>query len=807
MKLPFISTPVTARGVSTVLVVFVLALMSGPGLAQEPGNVIVHAPGSVTANTPLAISADLLHGETIQRVVFLYKPFGSSDFTRLEMDLLGNTASIIIPAIDVKPPFVEYYFALETRQGTFETHPISAVSDPFSIPPQRTLQVTVQPEDSPDQQVLFLSPERNSIVPAEELVISVSLFRTDTLVHRPFTRLLVDGIDVTEDALISDDIVVYVPANFGRRAAPGRHVITVHLFARDGSPHRSSSLTFFVAGPGVDVRSTTADIRYGASVQLESRHEDVSGSGTWYNRAGVQVSGTSGDWTLQSNLFVTSDETGSRQPQNRFFVGASSSWIKLGFGDSYPALSGLILNGKRVRGLHSSLSLGFFNIDMTLGKTTRATEGKLLKTIHVDSLAVEQERDRNAAFAPIDSVTWGKFSYGTFEQDLFAIRPSFGSGETWQLGFTWLKAKDDMQSIRYGARPRENLVIGSDFTSKFLNGAVVLSGEGAFSAFNSDISSGNFTDAYIDSVYPNDAGAIKRARNILDDFITVNDNLRPLSFKQLATLAYEGSIAVNAWENAFKFTYLYRGSEYTSFGQTFIRRDIRGFSMMDRLRLVDNQVMLTFGYERLKDNTAKTKPATTTYNTISTAVSYYPRFDFPNLTLGYSLLSNKNPLQHDLPAAVDERTHRFFVQSSYGIELGARHTATLGVSTSDRDDRSARESDVNTVSVAAGISTQYAIPLQTSVEYTLNRTAYISSAPRFDYSTLTLGGRYRVVRDVLAVRASVSPTFGDVTRTLAMGGVEWTLLRAMTFFLDYSYIHQQVAPHDAIWSLRYRYDL
>ncbi len=781
--------------------------------AQEARNIIVRVPQEISSHTPLLVEVDILHGETIEKAFFLYRRFGTSDYTRLEMDLRGNTGTVALAPAEVKAPLLEYYFVLVTRTGATETHPFSTIPDPFTRPPESTFRITVRPEDREDAQILFLSPEPNSPVASEDLVVSVSLLRADTSVDFSATRLLIDETDVTANTIFSDDIIVFVPENFSRRLTPGRHLAIVRLFAKDGSSYRSSSIPFHITGqaePAVE----SEDIQYGVSVQLESRHERVSDFGTWFNRGGVQLSAQTGDWTGRSNVFITSDEESGRQPQNRFFAGVSSPWVSAGYGDQYPNISDLILNGKRVRGLHSTLTLGFFNVDLALGTTTRAIEGQLLKVIGADTIALEQQRDPTAAYAPIDQQTWGKFSYGTYERDLFAIRPSFGSGDTWQFGLTWLKAKDDIQSIHFGTRPQENLVVGTDFYVKIIDN-IELAGEAAFSAFNSDISSGNFTDAYIDSVYPNDAQSIKDARDILDNFITVNDNLRPLSFKKPATLAYTLSLTFDAFDNAVKATYLFRGSEYNSFGQTFLRKDVKGFGITDRIRLAGNQVFLTLGYERLQDNTVDAKAATTTFSTINTAFSYSPRTALPSITVGYTNIDNTT----DIPgadslsrlSAIDDQTHRVFLQSSYGFRLAAQQTAALTFSLSERTDRSIRKQDVGGMSLGLGITTQYSIPLQTTLEYALNQNDFpdstVGSTKEFNYSTLTLGGRYGIVRNTVNIRGSVSPTFGSFTRTFISAGLDWTVIPFMTFFIDYSYFHQESGFHDSVWSLRYRYDL
>ncbi|MBI4535788.1 MAG: hypothetical protein HY708_05880 [Ignavibacteriae bacterium] len=779
-----------------------------PLFAQVSTRISSVVPNEAVSRTPLTIKATLVQGEAAERVHLVYRSFGQSDWTRLEMDVAGNVAAVVLPAREVLQPFLEYYIVLTLRSGVMESYPLSESPDPFAVPPGRTMHITVREEE--EAQIVFLSPEPNAITRAEDALISVSLLRADSLVVRRASQLYVDGINVTGRTVFSDDILVFSPDVHKFPLPPGRHKVTVLLFNRLGLLHRTANLYFTVTGEAQQNLQRPAEFKYNVSVNAESRREKIRNAKTWYNRGTFQFGGRTGDWQLKSNVYITSDEKPDRQPQNRYFIGIESPFVRIGYGDSYPTFPNLILNGKRVRGLNSSVTVSSFNIDLVLGRTVRAVDGSLLKIIPLASLATEQQRDPNAAYAPVDANTWGKFAYGTYERRLFAVRPSFGSPERLQVGFTWLKSKDDVASIRHGIRPQENLVIGVDFISRLDENRIELSGQGAFSAFNADISSGTFTDAYIDSVYKQDAGKVKQVRDLLDNLITVNDNLRPLSFKNLSTFAYEAALGLNYFDNSLKFTYLFRGSDYNSFGQTFIRKDIRGFNIVDRIRLFQSQIFVTLGYEALKDNTGKTKVATTTFTNLNVAVSYYSRTNLPHVTVGYSRFSNYNRLLS--ASAIDDQTNRVYLQSSYSYDLLAKHTTSLSVSTSIRNDYTATNMNVRNVALTVGNTTRYIIPFQTTIEYSLNLNKLPSAiAPgttqKLNYSIVTLNGRYSFSRDVVSIFATVSPTFGDFARTVLDAGTQWQVLPSMSVSLQYSYFHNRGNPHDDFWSLRYRYEL
>lgn len=796
------------------------------GLAQVSTKIAAISPTESEPNIPVALTVSLLQGETIERVYLVYRPFGESQYTSAEMDVVGNMATAQLPAKAVQPPGVEYYIVLADRNGVLETYPLSETADPFRNPPEKTLRLTVRTPDDTNPEVVFLSPEPMATVPASDLVISFSLLRADTAVAAQATLVMLDGVDITPEVVFSGDVAVYVPESAGREIAPGTHRVTVQLFDRNGRLHRIQGVTFIIPGPGAVRLGQVPEenFKYNATVQLESRHETVDQKGTWYNRGGFRFTGRYAGWRILSNAYATSEESINRQPQNRFYVGAESRWLRAGYGDHYPSgFPDLILSGKRVRGLHTSLLLGGFNLDMTLGRTVRPVEGVLVKTIPDSLLSQEQAADRTAAYGPYAPGVWGKYQYGTYGRDLFAIRPSFGDGEKFQIGFTWLKSKDDMSSVQYGFGPQENLVVGADLVSRFDANRIEISGQAAFSATNADISGGNLSNERIGQLFPNpqDSSDVVKARDILSDFITVNENLRPLKLNKFPTTAYDLALRLNYFDNVLKLSYIFRGNDYMSFGQTYLRKDIRGFNIMDRVRLFENRIFATLGYERLHDNTDSTKVATTNFTNYNLAVSYVPQPGLPSFTLGFAHYVNDNGLPlvptsgpDSLKAllAVNDATNRFFMQSSYDFTMGARHTASLGLSTSKRSDATLRQLDVQNFALSLGLNTRFAIPLQTGVDISMNFNnlpsgAFQGTYHRLDYTSIGMQARYEVIDNVVSVLAAVTPTFGDFRRTVATVEGDWYVLRSMSLSLEMSYFGNQDAPNDSFVSLRYRYDL
>jgi hypothetical protein len=235
--------------------------------------------------------------------------------------------------------------------------------------------------------------------------------------------------------------------------------------------------------------------------------------------------------------------------------------------------------------------------------------------------------------------------------------------------------------------------------------------------------------------------------------------------QEFASLAAEGAVNINYFNNSLKASYIYRGNDYQSFGQNFIRTDVKGINVIDRIRMIDNKVFLSLGYESLKDNLQKTKIATTTYQTVSASLSIFPRADFPNITLGYNNYDNSNginvkdTLNNDY--IVDETTTAYAF-ASYDIVMGVRHNTSLSFTTQNRDDNSLSNADAKFNSGVFSVNSYWDMNLSSTFQMIYSSTE-ISGVP-VDYFTLVAGAKYRMLEDKLSLSASLSPSFGDFKR-------------------------------------------
>ncbi|HWP81797.1 MAG TPA: hypothetical protein VNN76_03975 [Bacteroidota bacterium] len=785
----------------------------------------VNIPAALESR-PLAISVDLTQNTGILRVVIAYRRFGQSEFTEQEMLLAGRTATVTIPGETVAPPHLEYYVRVELEGNRTETYPLqNADGNPERIP--------VRGINPKDLEVRMLSPQTGETVALEDLVIAVSLFYTSDAVNREATRLYLDGVDVTAEAVLSEDILLYSPRNFPRPLNLGAHFIRVELRDTTGALYHTVERSFNLSTT-LAIAEAQARVQLGLNGQLEYRNEDVGGLPTvTYARGDLRGTGTWGALNFGTTIHLDNQDKPERQPQNRYLIYGETSFLRLQYGDAYPRFPSLIVSGKRVRGLSANLALGFFNLDVSFGETKRAIEGIILRdTVFADSSAVNA-RPKTSVFKGPSFFEYTLFSQGTYRQNIVAVRPSFGSGDNFQLGFTYMKSKDDVGSIKYGILPTENLVVGTDLMFAFDDQRFKFETQASLALENKDISGGNFSESDYDSLFQdNQAG--RDAAKLAENFITVNENLFPTNpvGTGLPGVALEANLTLNYINNYILAQFFRRGASYKSYGNEFVQTDIQGFSVSDRIRLFNNRVLLSIAYEQKADNTADTKTATTTFSNLNTSASINPGQGWPTFSIGYGSFGRLSDLDvrkldigipdsasTERRKSADDVTTRIFFGSSYDFNLGVRHTFTLSINSSSREDRTFYRRDQTNLAVQTALASTFRIPLQTTVGFGINQNESFNQLFRangadstltqttFDFTSVVVGGQYRVLNDRMRIAAAVSPTFGDLTRTTIQFGVEYAVAVNHTFEFSLSYI-QNKSPlkNDMITSLFYRFN-
>jgi hypothetical protein len=740
----------------------VIVLLTSSLTAQISNYVSGVKIGDAKEKIPIQVSAELISAEAISNMAIAYKQFGVTEYTKLEMIIGGNSATGIIPADAVQPPYLEYYLVINLKDGSLQTYPMNVEQGVTA------LQISVSGISQKDKEIFVLSPTPGETLVDDEQLISISFVKAPENIDISKTKIFINNQEVSSSALLAGDIIILSGDNLPKNISSGTRSLLIEVYDREGNLYHKISSTYQVVSFEV-ARALEAKWKYDGYVRGESRNESFNSAGTWYNNIGGEFNTTVSDWKFNAFAYLTSEEKSELQPYNRYSVSIQKGdWLNLKAGDSYPRFPTLVMDGKRVRGFSGNVNLGFFNLQTAFGDITRSVEGKLLKVLSASTLG--------ANIIPINKskhgFAFGEVELGTFGRKLLAVRPSFGSGENFQLGFSYLHSKDDAGSIEFGARPQENVVVGTDLALSFDEQNIMFTSQAAVSMQNKDISTGTLTDAQIDSVLTNnsnfdvDPATVKDAKKYLEKFITVNQYLGPWNPEELASLGAEAALSLNYLNNNVRASYIYRGNDFQSFGQSYLRTDVKGINIVDRIRMLDNKLFFSIGYEELTDNLQKTKIATTTFRTISASLSIFPRMDFPNITIGYNRFSNSNGLNiNDIrngKYSIDDITNRFLFQLTYDFVAGIRHNSSLSFTTSNRDDSGFGNSDAKFNNLNLSVNSIWDRKL-TSTFGIVYSSSEISTIP-FDYFSLTAGGRYRMLDDKLTITATISPSFGDFKR-------------------------------------------
>jgi hypothetical protein len=744
-----------------ILIYFVLVTNSIAQISNFVFNVKIE---NAIEGESLKLTAELYNIENIYRIEIVYKTFGESEYKNLEMVISGTQATVSIPSEETIPPFIEYYLLIQLKDGSKQTYPLEIEQGASPI------QIAISSKSEKSNQVIVLSPEENEVMTEDDFLISLSFVRASDIIDITRTKIFLNGIDISSKAIVDQELITITREQIGDINLENDYKVEIKIYDKNGNFVSTLSRNFKVVSQQV-ARAMESEFKYMGLIKAEARNENTNSNQIFYKNILADFNSSFYDWQLNANAYFTSEEKDNLQPFNRYTLSIQNGdLLSLKIGDAFPRFPNLILDGKRVRGFTGELNLGFFNIQTSYGEINRKIEGKLLQTYSAndvqlanDIISINQSK-YNAPF--------GKVIFGSFNRQLFAIRPSFGSGENFQLGFSYLHSIDDKNSIEFGTRPKENVVIGSDLKLAFDNNNILLTSQAAVSVINKDISTGTLNDAQIDSIFTTNkdlninASDVKKIRDLIDKFITVNQYLGPWNPQKLSSLGAESSLTLNYFNNNIKATYIYRGNDYQSFGQSYLRTDIKGINLIDRIRMLDNKLFLSVGYESLKDNLQNTKLTTTQFNTISASISYFPRMNFPNITIGYSNNHNKNGFDlNDIQFgkyAIDETTNRISLIATYDVFYLVKHSTSFTFSNSVRKVKSFQNGDSKYSNISFNVSSYWNKNLVSTFGLIYNNLEYYGYP--FNYFTFSIGGKYTLPENKLSLSGNISPSFGDFKR-------------------------------------------
>lgn len=603
-------------------------------------------------------------------------------------------------------------------------------------------------DDSP---MLVLSPENGEEFGAgEEVLVAVSFVAADSdPVDVSSVTVFVDGVNTTLEAEVTENLLTYTESH----PDPGTHQVQVQGFYQSGA--ELPTLVWFFKVKEKRQRQGVSPAFQGR-VFAESRHENISDTGFNDNNLGGHLSGNYGIASYDARIYLTTREDKQFQPRNRFTFNLELPVVGLTFGDIYPRFNDLMLWGKRVRGLHGRVHLGFFNVDLVTGETVRNVGA--IKTVVLDSLG---QAVLNTAGQDSTDIT-----FGTYGQDLLGLRASFGGGRRFQWGLNLLKVRDDSTSLALGdgsTTPQDNLVVGSDLMFAFANHRVEFRAAAALSWLTTDITGGPLSRSQIEDQFEVELPDFLDPAKI-DQFLIFNSSTTPIDPRDLTSLAYNLSLRVNLLNNNVQVGYKSLGSEYNSLGNSFLRNNLRGFFIQDRLRVYQNKLYLNLGFENYDDNfNGDEQDPATDLQTVTTGFSIFPGPGLPNLSFNLRSHARDNGISTQrvdtlvvdevtgVPTVLDtvdnrenNNTRDLSVQLNYDTRfLNLSHSISLSYINSNRDDQfvplTENSSNVQVISVRS----VYPFPLVTTINFVRNDNEFAAGLNTFNFKMFGAKAEYR----------------------------------------------------------------
>jgi hypothetical protein len=619
-------------------------------------------PAQAGVNTPLVLQLRIQSAtDEVEEVLIFYRSFGDREYSSVEMypdlDLYRGT----IPGHSLGVQGLEYLILVKFKNNAQLSFPeLQPYLNPVFVPVRNG--ISKERESSgPISNALVLAPELGEQLEADDLVIAISLYGVTDLDYQRI-ELFLDDVSIRSEAEVSSDLIVVRP----RRIPSGRHYFEVRLFNQAGLAYQPLRGTFEIKSAS----NVPEPLQYSGRFSAISSSEQVRGERLNLHSLRTNADFHYGRTRVGLSTFFTSQENRQRQPRDRYQAALRIPHLQLEIGDVYPRFTEFGLRGKRVRGFNGILEFRYVNLQLVAGQTERALPGTIVLNP--------------------DTLSNGLLSYPllnySFERRLYGIRPYFGDGRRFQLGFSLLKSIDDTLSLKYQSgdlpsdrdfvlagtvTPKDNLLLGTDCIITFNERRIIWENDLSTSLLNRDISNGaislkqmdtfSFADTTVNDTISFGEYEIP-IRNFpidpeqISDLIIINQNLQPLSpvvpdstgrfhlkdFFSMPSLAVKSALTLNYLDNYVVLKYFRVGPKYASLSNPYQRTDIRGFSISDRIRLIGNKILVNLSYEQTQDNLNKAKAFITTASSFSGGFSFYLGAGLPVINLSTRQYSYSN---------------------------------------------------------------------------------------------------------------------------------------------------------------------
>lgn len=582
---------------------------------------------------PLIIEAVVMDNVNVRDVLIYYRIKGEKYFKYEPMYLEFNNYQFEIPSDEVGPYGIEYYIL-----ATDDANNIASLPD-FNPQDNSYFIEYIRFSETSAPDVLLMQPDDGAVYEDGNQMVIISIYDEEDDVDESTISILIDGNDVTSDASIDKDFISFIPTgpfDFGT------HTIQFSVTDKLGNKSSDNEWTFSVKK--VEVKKTfLSDAKIKGTVDYESEYDTFSGKDQPDNRPldiqkpRFKLNFSKGllKASLSMSLFdhfdpLAREINSQRQPLNRFKFTIETPYASLKGGDHNPNFSELTLKGARVRGLVADVNFRGFQTSFVYGNTKEMLPAML------------QNNDEGLP----------EYVKGTFAQKLMGISTSYSwEGEPklfipvpldFELGMNYLKVEDDSTSMEdelYGSFV--NIPTDSTEKTKYnhQNNSVV--------GINSSI-----------SIFKNTQLIGYWAASTITDH-NFDPTIEDVSLSATNAYMFEFSTKLALFDVKGGFKSIPR--DFTSLGNSSVQTDVQALKLDGRTKFLDNQIMLSVGFENNRNNLDLLEAQITHSSTYATNANFSFK-GYPGLSVGYRLMT---------------RDGEAVVQDTSGVQLSDDYTTTL----------------------------------------------------------------------------------------------------------------------------------
>ena len=641
----------------------------------------------------------------IDEIILYYRFSKNENYKNAKMDMDINYSSII-SGFEITSDKIEYYFLGIDKFKNQRKYPENGDSNPLTI----SILKQFENQNSDFYEINLITPLENS--KSEDVsILILSLYSKTNDIFQENIEIILDNKTITDNCNISNELITYVPLD---KLASGSHELIFKLINKEINNNLFIKKFYFdllksdelVAG--ISTASWIDDITYSGNINYSSDYDQFN-----YKNINTTQSRPLDvhriNFTLKSRykwidlkssiLFNTHIIDGNarankkyNQPIDRMKIGINFPYGNFNFGDYSTTFSDLILKGTRVRGLHTSIKIGFLKITYIRGKSKELIQSK--------HWIQEEVNNPDLPGILLNDSTFLYYEKGTPSRNLRALRTEFNFGKRFNIGFNGLTSYD-AQDVDVPYEPLYsnylfigNSVIGVDGTLFFNNKRTWLSMETAISITN-DIREENINN-YLTLDKDNQAiiGVIEELLGypLTTDLLESTDRGRGISLKNLpieydsetdtmvvkidseylSNIIKEGTYKIK-FKSPFSFyniqfnlygEYKRIPPNFVSFGSPSVPKDIQGLLTSLKLNLLNNKITINLGYHDDNDNVNDYKLTMTS----STGNSIGMNFNFnklPNINYSRKFLE-----RNDSGGFINNKTITHTITPAYKFNIG-----------------------------------------------------------------------------------------------------------------------------------------